>query len=68
MLLNRGLKGLSPCPVCLTPSNLLSDLSLTHKLRTQKKTKALLKEVKSLTADLREEKLMKHGLRNIPVS
>ena len=39
MALIRGFGSLTPCPVCLVPSNHLSNLSMTFPLRTMESMK-----------------------------
>ena len=68
MALIRGLGSLCPCPKCEIPWNLLSDLSLDHKLRSASETKHILEEASTLPANEKEDLLKEHGLRDIAAS
>jgi hypothetical protein len=68
MTLIRGVQSLYPCPVCLVPWDLLSDLSDRHALRTAEQTQGLLQEADaSLTREAAEELLKEYGLRDVKV-
>ncbi|KII83174.1 hypothetical protein PLICRDRAFT_58549 [Plicaturopsis crispa FD-325 SS-3] len=66
MALNRGLKGKSPCPVCLVPTEKLTDLLHDYPLRTSESTQKILEEANRLRIeDDRDKLLSQYGLRNI---
>ena len=49
MILNRGYRGLSPCGVCLVPSDKLSDLRQVFPKRTSNATKQAIQLAKTLS-------------------
>lgn len=68
MSLIQGLQGLCPCPKCLIPNTVLSNLSENYELRTAANISQLLCEVSHLPATTWEEKLKEQGLRPVEVS
>ena len=68
MALTRGANGLAPCPICVVPSNELSDLSKCYKLRDTKTHKNNIDPESYQSLTEREEKLKKIGLRPVEVS
>ncbi|KAA1476942.1 hypothetical protein DENSPDRAFT_758082, partial [Dentipellis sp. KUC8613] len=64
MSLIRGFGGKLPCPICLVPSEDLSDLSKVYPLRTSIQSSQLVNQGKSLTRAEHEQILKKQGLRN----
>ncbi|KAA1480182.1 hypothetical protein DENSPDRAFT_752684, partial [Dentipellis sp. KUC8613] len=65
MSLIRGFGGKLPCPICLVPSNDLSNLSKFYPLRTSEGSKALVKKGQTLKRSAHNKILKKFGLRNI---
>jgi hypothetical protein len=68
MTLIRGVQGLYPCPVCLIPWDLQSDMSCRHELRTAEQTQGLLQEADNMqTREAAENLLKDYGLRDVKV-
>ncbi|KAF8066566.1 hypothetical protein FPV67DRAFT_1196119 [Lyophyllum atratum] len=66
MSLIRGLKGHFPCPICLVPNALQSDLSQTFMLRTQPESESIVRTAQSqATLDAGEKMLSKYSLRSV---
>lgn len=67
MALTRGQLGLFPCPVCLVPKDMQSDLTTIHERRTAKSTEDIIDTVQRLNATDREEVLKSLSIRNVKV-
>jgi len=68
MALIRGINSHYPCPVCLVPSEDLSDLSKIYPLRTTEKMKEIYDTAQEAdTIAEREVILKEYGLRNVEV-
>jgi hypothetical protein len=68
MTLIRGFGGKCPCPVCLVPDNLLSQLLLDFPLRTTTSMKSILTQAKEMGLQIEKEEIYKSvGLRGIVV-
>ena len=61
----RGLRGLSPCPICLIPEQSLADLSVAYPEREEDHTQAMVQRVEGKGA--KEAKLKFFGLRAVKV-
>lgn len=68
MALIRGTGCLWPCPICLVPWDMQSNLIEFHPLCTAKGTQKILKQVDKLQYDYKKEEILKdEGLRHIKV-
>lgn len=67
LALIRGLGGLCPCPVCLIPKGVLSDLTTSYPDRTSAETEALVNATYNTKGE-REKIIKQYGLRPITVS
>ena len=68
MALIRGKMGLCPCPVCLVPSDKLSDASTKYPLRTGEESKATVDKANECRRkDDAEEILKEKGLQGVQV-
>jgi hypothetical protein len=67
MGLNRGYKGLQPCPKCHVPSNELHNLRGSWPLRTSIETQQLIQIGRSMNASGREALLKANGIRDVDV-
>lgn len=67
MALIRGPKGKASCPICLVPSIVCSDLSISYELRNAASHKKAIDPKQYDTLAKREEKLMEMGLRPVEV-
>ncbi|KAI0087282.1 hypothetical protein BDY19DRAFT_893062 [Irpex rosettiformis] len=61
--LNRGLGGLSPCPVCHIPSGVLSDLKTKHDFRIEVDAREIIEGTGSMT--FKDDLLKYIGMRNV---
>ncbi|KAI0091116.1 hypothetical protein BDY19DRAFT_991694 [Irpex rosettiformis] len=61
--LNRGLRGLSPCPVCYIPSGVLSDLKAKPEFRIEAEAREIVEGPGSVT--IKDEALKYIGMRNV---
>lgn len=68
MALIRGLNSHFPCPVCLVPGDKLSDLSISHPLRTTETMRAVYETANEAnTAADKEAILKEYSLRGVEV-
>ena len=68
MALIRGVNSHYPCPICLIPSEELSDLSKIYPLRTTEKMKEVYKMAQEAETMAGKEVILKeYGLRNVEV-
>ncbi|KAF8258702.1 hypothetical protein EI94DRAFT_1910877 [Lactarius quietus] len=65
MALIRGAGGKLPCPICLVPSDQLSNISRTWPLRDAEQTQGLLKSVRALDKARCETLLSQYGLHDV---
>ncbi|ETW76940.1 hypothetical protein HETIRDRAFT_328617 [Heterobasidion irregulare TC 32-1] len=66
MALIRGARGKCPCPICLVPDNMLSDLSQDFPLRTSENSQDIFKEAMMMATVLEKEELLKqYSLRGV---
>ena len=68
MSLIRGFGGKLPCPICLIPSEKLSDITSIYPLRTSVQSQHIYESAQNLSSASERESLFKDfGLRNVPV-
>jgi hypothetical protein len=67
MGLNRGFKGLQPCPICHVPKDELHNFGESWPLRTGCETEEILTKVRTLNAKNREENLKANGICPVAV-
>lgn len=69
MALTRGVNAYFPCPICLVPEDLLSQLDQFFEARTHSSMKEVVLDARNNRyAEDREDLLKHYGLRNIDVS
>jgi hypothetical protein len=68
MALIRGFGSLTPCPVCLVPSDQLSNLSVTFPLRTKEDMKDQYERAQEHNVAEGDAILKAIGLRDVEVS
>ena len=67
MSLTRGTNSKFPCPICLVPWDLLSDLLQNHPIRTAQSSEALVRQARTLNSEEGENLLKSAGLRDVDV-
>lgn len=67
MSLIRGVKSKHPCPICLIPSDKLSDRLAVYPLRSAKESQEHVRRTATMTAQDRNSELQKLGLRPVEV-
>ena len=67
MGLNRGFRGLKPCPICYVGKDELHDCSKSWPLRNGLETQKIIEKSRKLGSTQGENLLKDHGLRPIDV-